>query len=218
MKFYPLNLDVEKKSCAVIGGGEVALRKIRGLLAAGANVKVISPEVCAGVEELSKRGEISWARENFSEEMLGDEIILIAATNDPEVNQRAAEAARAKKILVNVVEGAGGNFNVPSTIRRGELLLTISTGANSPAFSKFLRQMLEAELGENFGAGLEIISARRKEIKKLLPNPQARKIFWKKILTQETWQLLKDGRLEELEEKLNHALKSFGIESQDGTD
>lgn len=218
MKFYPLNLDVEKKSCAVIGGGEVALRKIRGLLAAGANVKVISPEVCAEVEELSGRGEIFWARENFSEEMLGDEIILIAATNDPEVNRRAAQAARAKKILVNVVEGAGGNFNVPSTIRRGELLLTISTGANSPAFSKFLRQMLEAELGENFGAGLEKISARREEIKSLLPNPRARKIFWQKILTQETWQLLKDGRLEQLEEKINHALKSFGSESQDGTD
>jgi len=218
MKFYPLNLDVEKKSCAVIGGGEVALRKIRGLLAAGANVKVISPEVCAEVEELSGRGEISWAREKFSEEMLGDEIILIAATNDPEINRRAAQAARAKKILVNVVEGAGGNFNVPSTIRRGELLLTISTGANSPAFSKFLRQMLEAELGENFGAGLEKISARREEIKKLLPNPRARKIFWQKILTQETWQLLKDGRLEQLEEKINHALESFGTESQDGTD
>ena len=218
MKFYPLNLDVEKKSCAVIGGGEVALRKIRGLLAAGANVKVISPEVCAEVEELFRRGEISWARENFSEEMLGDEIILIAATNDPEINRRAAQAARAKKILVNVVEGAGGNFNVPSTIRRGELLLTISTGANSPAFSKFLRQMLEAELGENFGAGLEKISARREEIKKLLPNPRARKIFWQKILTQETWQLLKDGRLEQLEEKINHALESFGTESQDGTD
>ncbi|MBR3497677.1 MAG: bifunctional precorrin-2 dehydrogenase/sirohydrochlorin ferrochelatase [Selenomonadaceae bacterium] len=218
MKFYPLNLDVEKKSGAVIGGGEVALRKIRGLLAAGANVKVISPEVCAEVEELFKRGEISLTRENFSEEMLGDEIILIAATNDPEVNRRAAQAARAKKILVNVVEGAGGNFNVPSTIRRGELLLTISTGANSPAFSKFLRQMLEAELGENFGAGLEKISARREEIKKLLPNPRARKIFWQKILTQETWQLLKDGRLEQLEEKINHALESFGTESQDGTD
>ena len=209
MKFYPLNLDVEKKSCAVIGGGEVALRKIRGLLAAGANVKVISPEVCAEVEELFRRGEISWARENFSEEMLGDEIILIAATNDPEINRRAAQAARAKKILVNVVEGAGGNFNVPSTIRRGELLLTISTGANSPAFSKFLRQMLEAELGENFGAGLEKISARREEIKKLLPNPRARKIFWQKILTQETWQLLKDGRLEELEKFLADEMNSL---------
>lgn len=218
MKFYPLNLDINKKSCVVIGGGEVALRKIRGLLAAGANVKVISPEICAGVEELFQRGEISLTRKKFSEELLSDEIILIAATNNPEVNQYAAQVAQAKKILVNVVNETGGNFNVPSTIRRGELLLTISTGGNSPAFSKFIRQMLEAELGENFGAGLEKISARRREIKKLLPNPQARKIFWQKILTQETWQLLKDGQLEDLEEKINHALKSFRVESSNGTD
>ena len=215
MKLYPVNLDIENKNCVVIGGGEVALRKIRGLLEAGANVKVIAPEICAGVEELFKHGEISLIRENFSEELLGDEIILIAATDNPEVNQRAA---RAEKILVNVAEGAGSNFFVPSRIRRGDLLLTISTGANSPAFSKFVRLMLEAELDENFGAGLKIISGKRREVKRLLPNHRARKIFWQKILTQETWQLLKSGELDELEAKINHALESFGLESHDGTD
>ena len=208
MKFYPLNLDIENKSCVVIGGGQVALRKIYGLLAAGAKVKVIAPEICAGVEELFKRGEISLTRENFSPNMLSDEIILIAATDNPEVNRQASEAAQAKKILVNVVEGASGNFNVPSTIRRGDLLLTISTGANSPAFSKFIREMLETELGENFGAGLEIISARRREVKKLLPNPQARKIFWQKFLTREIWELLKRGSFEELELKLEQAMRN----------
>ncbi|MBQ3433536.1 MAG: bifunctional precorrin-2 dehydrogenase/sirohydrochlorin ferrochelatase [Selenomonadaceae bacterium] len=214
MRLYPINLDIDGKPCVVIGGGEVALRKIRGLLAAGARVKVIAPEVCAEVEELARRGEISLTREKFSEDMLGDELILIAATDNPEVNRRAACA---KNILVNVVEGAGGNFNVPSTIRRGELLLTISTGANSPAFSKFIRQMLEAELDENFGAGLEIISRWRRELKRRLPNHTQRKIFWQMVLTQETWQLLKQGQLNELEERINHALESFGLESQDGT-
>ena len=214
MKLYPLNLDIENKNCVVIGGGEVALRKIRGLLEAGAKVKVIAPEICAGVKELFNRGEISWTRKNFSEDLLGDEIILIAATDNPEVNQRAAQAG---KFLVNVVDG-GGNFNVPSSIRRGDLLLTVSTGANSPAFSKFIRQMLEAELGENFDAGLKIISDKRREVKRLLPNHKTRKIFWQQILTQDTWQLLKDGQLKELEERINHALESFGAQSQDGTD
>ena len=216
MKLYPINLDIENKSCVVIGGGQVALRKIRGLLAAGARVKVIAPEICAEVEELARRGEISWTRENFSEELLSNELILIAATDNPEVNQRAA--AQSKNVLVNVVEGTSGNFNVPSTIRRGELLLTISTGAESPAFSKFIRQMLEAEIGENFGEALKIISRWRREVKRLLPNHRARKIFWQKVLTQETWQLLKHGQLNELEERINHALKSFGLESPHGTD
>ena len=209
MKFYPLNLDIEKKSCVVVGGGQVAFRKICGLLEAGANVKVIAPEICAGVEELFQRGEISWTREKFSEDLLGDEIILIAATNNPEVNRQVAEAARAKKILVNVVEGVSGNFNVPSKIRRGDLLLTISTGANSPAFSKFIRQMLEAELGENFGAGLEIISKYRREVKKLLPNPQARKLFWQKFLTREIWELLKLGAFDKLEKKFAETIRNF---------
>lgn len=218
MKFYPINLDIENKFCVVIGGGEVALRKIRGLLAAGAAVKVIAPKICADVEELFLRGEISLLREKFSEELLSDEVILIAATDNAEVNRQAAQAAKARKILVNVVEGEGGNFNVPSSIRRGELLLTISTGANSPAFSKFIRQMLEAELGENFSAGLEIISARRREVKQILPNTRAREKFWRQILTAETWELLKRGGLVELEERIDHALKSFGTESHDSTD
>lgn len=217
MKLYPLNLDIENQSCVVIGGGEVALRKIRGLLEAGALVKVIAPEICAEVEELFQRGEIVWLREKFSAELLGDEIILIATTNNPEVNRRAAELARAKKFLVNVVNEAGGNFNVPSRIRRGDFLLTLSTGANSPAFSKFVRRMLEAELDENFGAGLKIISQYRRELKQLLPNYKARKIFWEKFLTREVWELLKAGQIDKIGELINYALESLRLESHDGT-
>lgn len=207
---YPINLDVEGKNCTVVGGGKVALRKIRGLLEAGARVKVIAPEICAEIEELFRHGEIFLTRENFSAELLGDELILIAATNLPEINRQACEAAQARKILVNVVNDTGGNFNVPSRIRRGDFLLTISTGASSPAFAKFVRRMLETELGENFGAGLEIISRARREVKRLLPNQSAREKFWREILTAEVWQLLKSGELDKLEELINDALKNFG--------
>lgn len=215
---YPINLDVAGKNCTVVGGGKVALRKIRGLLEAGARVKVIAPEICAEVEELFKRGEIFLTRENFSAELLSDELILIAATNSAEVNRQACEAAQARKILVNVVNDTGGNFNVPSRIRRGDFLLTISTGANSPAFSRFVRRMLETELDENFGAGLEIISRARREVKRLLPNQFAREKFWREILTAEVWQLLKSGELDKLEELINDALKTFGAQSPHGTD
>ncbi|MBQ7453676.1 MAG: bifunctional precorrin-2 dehydrogenase/sirohydrochlorin ferrochelatase [Selenomonadaceae bacterium] len=218
MKLYPINLDVVGKRCVVVGGGEVALRKIRALLEAGAVVKVIAPKICAGVDELFRRGEIFLTRENFSPDMLDDELLLIAATDNPEINQRAAQSAQAKKILANVVDGAGGNFFVPSRIRRGDLLLTISTGANSPAFSKFLRLMLEEELDENFGAGLELIARKRQEVKQLLPNSKARQNFWQRILTAQTWQLLRNGQLDDLEAKINHALENFGTQSHDGTD
>ncbi len=208
MNFYPINLDVDGKACVVVGGGKVALRKIRGLLEAGAQVTVIAPEICAEVDELIQRGEILWTRENFSPELLGDELILIAATNSAEVNRQACEAAQARKILVNSVD-AGGNFNVPSRIRRGEFLLTISTGATSPAFAKFVRLMLEAELGENFGAALEIISRARREVKRRLPNQSAREKFWREILTPELWQLLKSGDVNALEKFFDEAINSL---------
>lgn len=218
MKFYPINLNVAGKNCVVVGGGEVALRKIRGLLEAGAVVKVIAPKICAGVDELFKRGKISLTREKFSSDMLSEEFILIAATDNHEVNRQASEAAMSKKILVNVVEGSSGNFIVPSRIRRGDLLLTVSTGTNSPAFSRFVRQMLESELDENFGAGLELIARYREKVKELLPNPDARKIFWQDVLTEDTWELLKLGEFKRLEDRINNALEDLGTESHDGTD
>ncbi len=218
MILYPINLDVIGKPCVVVGGGKVALRKINGLLEAGARVKVIAPEICAGVEELVQRGAISWTQAKFSEELLGDEVILIAATDSREVNRQACAAAQARKILVNAVNVAGGNFYVPSTLRRDEFLLTVSTGTHSPAFARFIRQMLEEEIDEQFGASLEMISAWRREIKRLLPNYAAREIFWQEVLNREAWELLRRGELDKLEERIKHALKSFGVESHDGTD
>ncbi len=206
MKLYPINLNVAGKSCVVVGGGEVALRKILGLLEAGALVKVIAPKICAGVDELFQRGKISLTREKFSPDMLDDEFILIAATDNPEVNRQASEAALSKKILVNTAEGSSGNFVVPSRIRRGDLLLTVSTDMNSPAFSRFVRQMLELELGENFCAGLKLIARYREKVKELLPNPDARKNFWREVLTADTWKLLKLGEFNRLENQINRLL------------
>lgn len=215
MILYPINLDVAGKPCVVVGGGKVALRKILGLLEAGARVKVIAPEICAGVEELVKLKAVSWTRAKFSAELLSDELILIAATDSKEVNRQACEAAQSRKILVNAVNIAGGNFYVPSTLRRDELLLTVSTGTHSPAFARFIRHMLEEEIDEQFGAGLEIMSARRREVKKLLPNHEAREIFWQEVLNREAWELLRRGELKELEERINHAIKNLRLESHD---
>ena len=214
LRLYPINLDVVGKRCTVVGGGQVALRKIRTLAAAGAVIGVIAPEICAGVSELAESGEIFWRRAEFSADMLTDEVLVIAATDSADVNRLVSEAARVKKILVNVVNAEGSDFFVPSRISRGELLLTISTGANSPAFAKFLRRMLEAELGENFGAGLELIARRRREVKRLLPDARAREDFWRRFLTAEVWRLLKSGQLDELEASINHALAALKAAEQ----
>lgn len=198
MKVYPINLNVENKKCVVVGGGNVAYRKICSLLDAGAQVEVISPELCAEISKLVDAGKIKLIRENFSDEKISDGLILIAATDDAEVNRIAAESARSKNFLVNVVNDSDGDFTVPSKIQRGDFLLTVSTGGISPAFSKFVREMLETEFDSKFGEGLKIIAELRREVKKNLPDSKARIKFWREFLTPEIWQLLKAGELDKI--------------------
>ena len=202
MKVYPINLNVENKKCVVVGGGNVAYRKICGLLDAGAIVEVIAPEICAEIQKIVDAGQVTLIREKFSADKISNGLILIAATDDVEVNRSVVETARVKKFLVNVVNDSDGDFTVPSKIQRGDFLLTVSTGGNSPAFSKFVREMLEAEFDSNFGEGLKLIAELRREVKKNLPNDKARTKFWREFLTPEIWQLLKTGNADKLKQIL----------------
>lgn len=206
MKFYPINLNIENKKCVVVGGGKIALEKILGLLEAGANVEVIAPEICAEVEKLFAQGKINLIRESYSEEKISDGVILIAATNNFELNRKILADGRAKNFLVNIVDDFASDFTVPSRIRRGDFLLAISTGGKSPGFSRFVRQMLEKDFGENFAAGVEIISEYRQIAKKFFPTFEERIKFWRETLTPEVWQLLKNGDLAALENKIKKSL------------
>lgn len=207
MKFYPINLNVENKKCFVIGGGKIALEKILGLIEANAKIFVIAPKVCAEVEELFQNGKINLIREKYSSEKISDGEILIAATNNFELNQKILSDGREKNFLVNIVDSFDGDFTVPSRIRRGDFLLAISTGGKSPGFSRFVRQMLENEFDENFSAGVEIISKYRAEVKKILPTFEERINFWRKVLSAEVWEMLKAGKISEIEDKIKKSLQ-----------
>ena len=211
MKFYPVNLNIENKKCYVVGGGKVAARKIFGLLDAGAKVEVISPKVCEEISALAARKKIVLTQEKYSAEKISEGVILIAATDDFELNKKILADGREKNFLVNVVEGES-DFFVPSKIQRGNFLLAISTFGTSPAFSKFVRENLEREFDKNFGEGLEIISKYRQEVKKVLKNRDERKKFWSGILDKKMWKLLKNGELDKAEEILKNAFKSCGTE------
>ena len=216
MKLYPINLNLENKKCYVVGGGEVAARKISGLLSAGAKVEVIAPEVCKKISDLAECGKIILRREKYSAEKISDGAILIAATNNFELNKKILSDGRQKNFLVNVVEGES-DFNVPSKIQRGDFLLTISTAGSSPAFSKFVRENLEREFDKDFGDALKIISKYRQEVKNILQNYEDRKKFWREVLTPEMWKLFKAGELEKAEAILKNAFDSVGTELQDGS-
>lgn len=207
MKFYPVNLNIENKKCVVVGGGKIAYDKIVGLLEAGALIDVIAPDFCS--EILNLESQLNLIRADYSADKISTGAVLIAATNNSELNQKIAADARAKHFLVNIVDDFAGDFIVPSRIRRGDFLLAISTGGKAPAFSRFVRTMLENEFDGNFSAALEIISRYRAKVQPQLPTHKARINFWRETLTPELWQMIKVGDLDNLEKNISAKVENI---------
>ena len=215
---YPINFDVEGKTCIVIGGGHVAYRKVIGLLNANANVILIAPDICDELNSLVKVGQIEWKRQNYLYGCLPSGLILIAATDNEEVNSLAAEEAKSKHMLVNVVNKTECNdFNVPSVIRRGKLMITISTDGISPALSKMIRIHLEKQINENFVQWLERLADIRDEVKHIIKDVNKRELFWRNVMSSENFYLIQNGELDKAEVNIRNALDSYRHKSQNST-
>jgi len=141
---YPLHMRLSGKPCLVIGGGRVAQRKITGLLRARACVTVISPAARAAIQNWAAQGRLVWHQQVFDPRFLAGVSAAFAATNDRRVNSAVAAACRRRKILVNVADDPGEcDFFVPAVIRRGALMVAISTDGTCPQLAKRLRQDIE---------------------------------------------------------------------------
>ncbi len=153
--------------CVVVGGGEIALRKVKILLQHGANVEVISPDLCPELARLAESGEISVCNNTYEMGDLAGAFLAIAATDDIETNQRVTEEARSKSVLVNVVDDAeNSDFIVPSYLRRDGLTIAVSTSGQSPALARKIRTRLEKEITEQYGTLTRIIGEVRSEIRR----------------------------------------------------
>ena len=145
---YPINLNIEEKICIVLGGGNVALRKVKGLIEGGGRVKIISESFCDEIKKLAEDEKVELIQEKYFEGCLPRGFIFIAATNDINVNKTAAIEASKKNMLVNVVNKNYlkiNQFTMPSVIRRKNLMITISTEGKSPSLSKKIRLEMEKE-------------------------------------------------------------------------
>jgi len=163
---YPLFLDLTDQPVVVIGAGSVATRKIRTLLAAKAKVTVISPEASATIRRLVKTKRVGWVQRRYRRGDLRGARLAIAATDDLAVNQLVCSEAKRRNLLVNcIAPPAAGNFIVPSQVRRGGIIIAISTGGASPAFAKRLRRDLERFLGKGYPQLLKQMSADRRASK-----------------------------------------------------
>lgn len=206
MPVYPINLELAGKSCACIGGGAVAERKILALLEAGASVTVFSPDLTPTLAKLIGEKKLIHIAKAYQPGDIGDFFMVICATDSASVNQAAALEAKEKKALVNVVDNPGlCDFSVPSKVIRGDLLMTVSTGGKSPALAKMLRHELEEHYGPEYGLYLDIVSRLRAEMKERLATSKEREQFWRERLDSQILELLQQGKLIEAEEKIRNA-------------
>jgi siroheme synthase-like protein len=164
--YYPIFLNISGKKCVVVGGGQVALRKVKALLDAGADVRVISPDLCPELNRLAEAGEIAVEKKAFQPGDLEGALIAVAATDDDSINLEVAKESRGKGVLVNVTDDLGNSdFIVPSCLRRGDITIAVSTAGRSPALARKIRTRLEENLAGEYAALALLIDEVRMEIK-----------------------------------------------------
>jgi precorrin-2 dehydrogenase / sirohydrochlorin ferrochelatase len=165
MAYIPIFLDVTGRECVVVGGGEVAARKVESLLEAGARVTVVSPQLSPTLESLAANGSMTHIARDYQRGDIRGCVLVYAATDDPKLHRELAAEARALGIPVNVVDVPElCTFIAPAVVKRGALQIAISTGGASPAFAARLRRELEDRFGAEYARTLEVLRAARRRL------------------------------------------------------
>lgn len=162
MRYYPINLDIKGRKCLVVGGGRVAERKVKGLLEAGGEVVIVSPELTQGLLALQEAGLVHWEKRGYRQDDVAGFFLIMAATDNQEVQSRVQADAAEHRVLLNVADVPDKcHFILPAQVKRGDLNISISTGGKSPALAKQLRQFLESQIGSEFEILTEVMGELR---------------------------------------------------------
>jgi precorrin-2 dehydrogenase/sirohydrochlorin ferrochelatase len=181
--FYIACLRLTGRRCVVVGGGDIGLEKVEGLLASDGKVTLIAPDAIEPLQRLAAEGSIEWVRREYQEGDLERTFIAIAATNDTDVNIGVYEDAERRAMLVNVVDVPPlCNFILPAIVRTGPLAIAISTAGASPALAKRIKAEIAATYGEEHARLAELLNEARGWAKGTLPTYQDRKVFFESIV------------------------------------
>lgn len=197
---YPITLLAADRRCVVVGGGTVATRKVKSLVAAGAAVTVISPQIAEELQQLAATGVIDAQVREASPADIRDTFLVVVAADDVNTNQRIGRAALEAGQLVNVVDHPElCNFFVPATVPRGPVSIAVSTDGTSPLLARRIRQQLERFIGPEYGQLAELLGRLRKELKRRCEDQAIRASVWKAILDSPVLALLRAGKRTEAE-------------------
>jgi precorrin-2 dehydrogenase/sirohydrochlorin ferrochelatase len=208
-EIYPISLLIEGRQAVVVGGGEVAERKVLSLLEARAAVRVVAPEATPRLRSLAAEGAIVWRPGQATEADIADAFVVILATDDPDLNARMAAVAQGMGKLVNAVDQPEAcNFFVPASVRRGPLVITVATGGASPALAKRIRREVETRFGPEYGELADLLAGLRASVSKQQGAQPRRARDWERVLDSPVLELLREGRRAEAEALARSLLES----------
>jgi siroheme synthase-like protein len=192
--YYPVLLDLRGRSCIVIGGGTIATGKVEGLLAAGAGVTVIAPELSSALAALVEAGRVRHLARAYQPGDLAGAFLAVGATDDRAANAAVWEEAAARNLLFNAVDDVPHcNFIAPSVLRQGDLTVAISTGGRAPALAVRLKERLAPELGPEYARFLELAGELRAGLAAAVPDFEERKALWYQLVDSDVIALLRAG-------------------------
>jgi precorrin-2 dehydrogenase/sirohydrochlorin ferrochelatase len=198
---YIACLRLSGRACLVVGGGEVGLEKVEGLLACDGEVTLVAPDAVPALRAYAEEGSIRWERRQFRDSDLDRRFLAIAATNETDVNIAVYDGAERRAMLVNVVDVPPlCNFILPAIVRTGPLAIAISTAGASPALAKRMKREIAAGFGEPYARLAVILNEARGWAKATLPTYQVRKEFFESIVNgdPDPVELLRTGREDEV--------------------
>jgi precorrin-2 dehydrogenase len=210
--FYIACLKLSGRRCVVVGGGEIGLEKVEGLLACGGDVVLIAPEAVPALQELAREGSIAWERRAYRPADLEGSFMVIASTDDTDVNIGVYEDAERRAMLVNVVDVPPlCNFILPAIVRTGPLAIAISTAGASPALAKRMKAEVSELFGEEYAQLAVLLNDARGWAKGTLPTYQDRKAFFEGIVNGEPdpVELLRAGDSDAVRDLIAAAQRSF---------
>jgi precorrin-2 dehydrogenase/sirohydrochlorin ferrochelatase len=200
-KYYPAFLDVAQRKCIVIGGGEIADRKVSQLIQTNATVVVVSPSASTYIQDLADHGKITWIQRHYESGDLVGSFLTIAATDDPSVNQQVHDEAKQERILINVIDVPElCDFIAPATVERGQITVAISTGGASPALARKIKEAIEHSAELTWADTTQVVTNVRSELRKRkIPiDPDS----WQRALDEEFRQLITSGDFESAKTRL----------------
>ena len=208
MKLYPLFANLTDRPVLIVGGGEVAARKCEALLGTGARVSVGAPALNKRLDEWARLGKITHLNGSYESAWLDESWLVIAATDDIAVNQRVADDAAARRLLINVVDNAAlSSFHVPAVIDRAPIQVAISSGGNAPMLARWIRERLELVLDHALGPLATLLERSRRAIRFRHRDLAARRRFYDRVLGGPVLQLLRAGKFPAAEAELRHSLR-----------